>query len=211
MAHVRARKIPVDAFESYFNTLLLENDDMSALIAERFKFHVKNDIPFRDIARIEVGQALRLISNMRPAVFWLLYHMFSDSAILEECRAELSKACVEHDGVYTVDTAHLSQSCPVLASTFQETLRFHGTGVSPRAVIDDELLDGRFLLKKDAIVLIPAWVHHRDVDNWEEDVAVFNHRRFIRKPPNKSRGYNLTAFCWIALVCVWVDMWIHGL
>ncbi|KAK2595605.1 hypothetical protein QQS21_006652 [Conoideocrella luteorostrata] len=67
--HIRARDILVEPFESYLKKLLLQNNDTSALIAERFKSHIENGIPFRDIARIEVGQALGLISNVKPAAF----------------------------------------------------------------------------------------------------------------------------------------------
>ncbi|PHH88187.1 hypothetical protein CDD83_7861 [Cordyceps sp. RAO-2017] len=192
--HVRARRILVEAFESYIRDDGHSHEDTSAVIAERFEHYKQNGISVEDMARIEVGQALGLISNMKPAAFWMLYFVFSDPAVLRECRFELADVCAEQDGVNVVDTRRLSQSCPVLASTFQETLRVRGTGVSPRMAVEDELLDGRFLLKKGGIVLIPAWVHHHDEGNWGDEAARFNHRRFVRESPPKSRGYNPVAF-----------------
>ncbi|CAG9988254.1 unnamed protein product [Clonostachys byssicola] len=192
--HVRARRILVEAFESYFTHIRqADTCDASALITERFELYQQNGIPIPDIARIEVGQALGLISNMKPAAFWLLYHVFSDKIVLQDCRAELSRICTEKNAICTINIRNLSQSCPVLASTFQEVLRFHGTGVSPRMVVEDERLNGQYLLKKGAVVLIPAWVQHRDRGNWGDEADVFNHKRFVREPC-KKRSHNPAAF-----------------
>lgn len=110
----------------------------------------------RDIARMEIGALVAVISNTIPAALWVLYHTISDTAILEECRKEVFACCSTKGDKCTLDVSKLKMTCPLLLSVLKETLRFHETGMSVRIVMQDYILDGKYLLKKDGIVMIPG-------------------------------------------------------
>ena len=53
-------------------------------------------------------------------------------------------------------------------------------GTSVRQVMQDTMLNGRWLLKKDAMVHMSNYMIHRDVSLWGPDADVFNPRRFMK-------------------------------
>ncbi|KAK2605419.1 hypothetical protein N8I77_008256 [Diaporthe amygdali] len=65
------------------------------------------------------------------------------------------------------------------------------TPPSSRVILEDHLLDGRFLLKKDNILLIPGVVQHQDRTVWGEDVDVFSHKRFVGGQGGSKGGRRL--------------------
>lgn len=132
-----------------------------------------------DVARLEVAGAFGVISNSAPTAFWLLYHIFSQPHILEECRRELSTIVQERNKSSYLDTGMIPQASPTLISSFNEVLRYHGVQVSLRKVMEDHMLDGRFLLKKGSALMMPATVQHFDPAIWGPNPGAFDHRRFI--------------------------------
>lgn len=59
--------------------------------------------------------------------------------------------------VSTIDITSIKTKRPLLLSTLQEVLRFRHIGVSTRTVLQDEqLLDGKYHLKKDSVLMIRA-------------------------------------------------------
>ena len=183
---IAARETLTKAFIQYFqNQGHLEG---SALIKARFDHSINHNIPLEDIARFECGSAVAALSNTSPACFWLVYHLYSNDRILEECREELTRlvsnvSFVTEDGVAkavrTLDLTNIKATCPILSSTFQEVLRMHSVGVSARLVMQDHLLDGRYLLKKGGIVMIPGPVQHTSSAAFGPSVESFDHRRFL--------------------------------
>ncbi|KAI1460935.1 cytochrome P450 [Annulohypoxylon moriforme] len=158
---IRARESLVRAYERYY--IGGGHTHASAFIKHRCEFYLERGIPFADIARIEVGAAIGLISNSKPAAFWLLYHICSDPGVLNDCREELANAvrADELSNTYIIDMSYVKTSCPILLSTFKEVFRSHGTGVALRTVLEDEKLnDGQLLLKKGSLLLIPAAIQH---------------------------------------------------
>ena len=89
-----------------------------------------------------------MIVNTMPSAFWMLYHIMSDPVVLADCRRELLEAVSERDGQVYLDLAYIKSSCLVLGSTMQEAMRFHSIDLATRAVIEDHVLDGKYLLKK---------------------------------------------------------------
>ncbi|KAI1634626.1 cytochrome P450 [Biscogniauxia mediterranea] len=182
-----AREVLVRAYEAYYRQG--GHSNASAFIKHRCEFYLQRGIPFADIARIEVGAAIGLISNSKPAAFWLLYHICSDSTLLSICREELSKGVQVRDegSECIVDITYIKSSCPVLFSTFKEVFRVHGMGIAIRQIIEDEMLDNRILLKKNSFLLIPADVQHKLRTIWGQDANSFNYNRFIHeRNSNKS-------------------------
>lgn len=194
---LEAREFMTRAFVRYF-----EHDghlEGSELMKARFKHSTEFNVPVDDIARYEVGNTIGILTNTTPGSFWMVYHLYSDPVALKECREELSKVVSDvsttgENGqltvLRTIDLSQVKLSCPILLSTFQEVLRVHTVGISTRKVMEDHLLDKKYLLKKGSTVMIPAPVQHTSISDWGNDVHEFNHRRFLPK----EKRHNPTSF-----------------
>lgn len=145
---IQSRDVLTEAFIKYYTEGGLDEGSSSVYARNRYEYPSKLGIPMRDVARMEAGGSIGLISNTMPATFWTLYHLFSDPVALNDCREEVSKAVSEKNGEIHLDLAYIKSSCPILASTMQEAFRFHSIGMSARAVVEDHILGGKYLLKK---------------------------------------------------------------
>ncbi|CZR51358.1 related to cytochrome P450 7A1 [Phialocephala subalpina] len=178
-----ARKLMVDAFEQYFRKDGHKHG--SALIKARYDHSVSFNASLNDIARFEIGGAVAIFANTGPAASWLIYHIHSDPMILSEIRSEVSKVVAYGPDESTIGISNVKASCPILLSTFQEVMRFRSIGTSARVVMEDHMLDGKYLLKKGATVMIPGAVQHSLPSVWGDNVAEFDHKRFIRSGTTK--------------------------
>ena len=190
---VKAREFMARGFTEYFKNN--RHSEGSSLIKARYEHSMEHKIPVEDIARYEVGGSLAILSNTTPAAFWLIYRLYSNAPALADCRLELSKVLsdevvTEESGksvtLRTMDLTKVKSSCPTLISTFQEVLRVQTVTVSTRMVMEDHLLDSKYLLKKGNIVMIPGPVQHSSQSAWGADVDSFDHRRFL--PKNKRHS-----------------------
>jgi cytochrome P450 len=120
---------------------------------------------------------MALVNNTVPSAFWLIFHIYSDPVLLEECRGELANAVrVADDGTRTIDLAYVRSCCPVLNSTLNEVFRYYGIGtVLVRQVVEDHMLNKTYLLKKDGYVLMPNSVQHFSQTLWGPDVSDTTH------------------------------------
>ncbi|KAI0202880.1 cytochrome P450 [Astrocystis sublimbata] len=168
----------------------------SGLVRKRFEHHHENfGLGIEDIARGELGNTFAVLGNSTPCALWVLFHIFSDGRVLQDICHELMALVQEADGICSIDLASIQTSCPILLSTFQETLRYRAVNPGPRVLIEDVLLDGRILLKKGSMLMIPAPVQHTSVSAWGNDAAKFDHMRFVRKPePGQNKRINRVAF-----------------
>ncbi|RYP09483.1 hypothetical protein DL764_001262 [Monosporascus ibericus] len=101
-------------------------------------------------AIIEVLGSIAILGNALPAAFWMMNHIFLDPVGLEDIRSELSKGVREVDGACAIDMAHVRESCPTLRSNFQEMFRRNAIGFSARIAMEDHVLDGKHLIKREA-------------------------------------------------------------
>ncbi len=197
------RQLVSNAFIEYFQNGGLENGSVFA--QTRYVSASKHKIPLRDTARFEVINLIGTLTSTIRTVTWMLYHIYSCSVVLNDCRKEIPEIMTEIKTAQgtllrSLDITKLKSSCPILGSTFQEVLRRHAVGTSVRQVMRDTLLEDTYLLKKDSIIIMPSVVVHTDPSIWGPDVSVFNHKRFlkptlpastaaklsIRKAPNPS-------------------------
>jgi len=188
----RAREVAAKAMIDYMRKGGYET--ASGLVRKRVEHHRDLfGLDMDDIARGELGNTFAVLGNTTPCALWVLYHIFSDDRVLAGIRAELSAlAQPSPDSTSTIDLARVRDACPTLLSTFQETLRFRAVNPGPRVLLDDVLLnDGRTLLKKGALLMIPAPVQHTDTAAWGADARHFNHLRFM---PRKINSHNRVAF-----------------
>lgn len=137
-------------------------------------------------ARTEIGQVAASISNTAPSAFWAVWQMLADPVVFADCRREVEQLVHKGaDGVNTIDLAQVRTACPVLVSTWQEVLRFHGISISARVIQEDTIIDGKYLLKKGGMVMMPTAIIHHDESLWGSKVGEFDHKRFLKS--NRDR------------------------
>ncbi|OTB18120.1 hypothetical protein K445DRAFT_314939 [Daldinia sp. EC12] len=195
---VRARELAANAMIDYMRKG--GHEKASGLVRKRFEHHRELfGLSIEDVARGELGNTFAVLGNSTPCSLWVLYHIFSDEEVLADIRREVSKLVREEKDeekgvINVVDLAGIRESCPILLSTFQETLRYRAVNPGPRVLLEDVLLEGRYLLKKGSMLMIPAPVQHTDVYAWGENAREFDHLRFVRKPSPGHKKPNRVAF-----------------
>lgn len=160
----------------------------SGLVRKRYEHHVEQwGMSLDDFARGELGNTFAVLGNSTPCALWVLFHIFSDDRVLADVRNEVSAMVKvrEEDGVNCLDLATIRTSCPILLSTFQETLRFRAVNSGPRVILEEVLLNDHTLLKKGSMLMIPAPVQHTDTSAWGDNVENFDHMRFVHRPGQK--------------------------
>ncbi|KAI1868481.1 uncharacterized protein JN550_006397 [Neoarthrinium moseri] len=195
---LRAREIVADAMMDYIRKS--GHNSSSGLVRLRYEHHRERfGLNDEDIARGELGNTFAVLGNTTPCAMWVLYHIYSDGQVLEDVRREVSALVYEDhnkdEGIlHCVDLAGIRTSCPILLSTFQETMRFRAVNPGPRVLLEDVDLDGRYHLKKGSMLMIPATVQHTDVTAWGDNAGEFDHMRFARKPGTGQKRPNRVAF-----------------
>ncbi|KAI0843827.1 cytochrome P450 [Daldinia vernicosa] len=201
----QAREVLATSFVSY-----LENngpETASDFIRAAHTHHVSHGFTTNDLARFEIGHTHAINGSTAPTTWWLLWHLYSDPVVLNEVRQELERLVVDTSEPHaektrTLDLSLLPKHTPILHSTLNETLRFRTMAAAVRLCLEDHLLDGKYLLKKGGIVIVPQPLHHSSTSAWGEDVGHFNHRRFIpgsgaagkETESNKRKAYDKAAF-----------------
>lgn len=185
------------ALEAYYRSG--GHEQGSILARNRYETSLRNGISIQDIAKYEVGGAIAVLVNTTPMVFWMLLLVYSHPGLLDEIRKEVDGtriSILDENGnpTYSLDISTLKTKCPLLASTFQEVLRYRSMGTSIRQVMQDTMLNGRWLLKKDCMIQMPSFVVHKDSSLWGSDVDDFNPRRFMKDGTANSRKPNPAAF-----------------
>ena len=179
---VAARTKVAKAFETYYKEDGLLTG--SILAKNRYEVAAKNGLALEDIARYEVGGSIAILVNTTPATFWMLFFIYSMPGLLQDLRKELDAILVTKDDgsetIRSVDIKTLKQHCPLLISTFQETMRVSAMGTSVRKVMEDTVLDGQWLLKKGSMVQMPNRIIHKDSSIWGTNVEEYNPRRFMK-------------------------------
>ena len=187
---IAARARVAKAFDRYF---LAEGHKQASIWMQlRYETSFRNGIKIEDISRFEVGGAIALLVNTAPATFWMLLLIYAHPGLLDEVREEVELTMTQSsDGSGTtrhIDITSLKSTCTLLQSTFQEVLRYRSMGTSIRQVMEDTLLEGQWLLKKDSMVQMPSRVMHSDPSLWGFDVGEFNPRRFMKTAGQEARS-----------------------
>ncbi|KAI0096081.1 cytochrome P450 [Nemania sp. FL0031] len=164
-----AREYMVKVWEQYFDEGAYEQG--SKLVKARVKISNDFNISLKETARIELGGSQAILSNTFPVTFWV----------------ELSEGVrIDDRGTCSIDLSYARSSCPILLSTFKETLRLYSTATSTREAMEDHQLDNMYLLKKGGIIMMPSSVQHTNRAVYGETVETFMHKRFIREPGEKG-------------------------
>ncbi|KAL8778771.1 MAG: hypothetical protein Q9213_007251 [Squamulea squamosa] len=183
----QGRKAVFKGFHQYY----AHNGHMSAspLVQARHEVHQRYGISTTDIEHFDLSVCIGLLVNTVPAVFWTLCYTYSQPTLLADARTAISsyvRVCEGSAGVckYCVDIAEIVAGCPLLASIIQETLRVQSTNASGRVVLKDTKLEDTYVLKKDAMLLIPSAELHNNTSVWGSSCKEFDPQRFMQHSVN---------------------------
>lgn len=180
-------------FERYFNDN--RHLDGSLLVQLREKHNAAFGLDTKETAHVEIGQVTGAIVNTAPTAFWLVWQVLADPVVSKDCRQEVNQlVTISSDGTHTIDLADVMTACPILVSTWQEVLRFHGISIAARAIKEDTWVDNQYLLKKGGLLMMPNAVIHSDPILWGPTVGQFNHKRFLKGTKNGESRYPAAAF-----------------
>ena len=176
------------AFEEYYTAK--GYSDASHWVQGATEVSNRYRISDKDKSRMDVSNSHAILANTAPTAFWTIYHIFSDASIVREVRTAVMPFLTTKKDNGTV-TYHLDVSqirdLPILRSVLSEALRHYANGTGTRIVVEDTLLDNRFLLKKGSFVFMPNRTYHFDPSAWGSAVENFDARRFMNsKTPRGS-------------------------
>jgi cytochrome P450 len=194
---LRARARIHTAFADYFATG--GHHQAFPMISEMFDRNRNLGLTLPEAAKMEMATSLAMLSSGAITAFWLLFHICSDAKALQQCRSELSALVTSTAGedghsINVVDVSAIKKQCPTLMAMLQETLRYHSTLINIKKVAHDTTLASKtssYLLKKDAIVMIPGTAVHHDTDIWGPTSTTFDHRRFTTAVAQKNLSSTL--------------------
>lgn len=184
-AGYKGRESVFNAIEQYLRNGGPENES-SGLLKARCNANWKYKVPTRDIARFEIGNVMAAVVNVTPTTFWNLYHIYSDTSLLQMVRAEAETALTTtFDATGSrfcrLDVTKLRTACPLINSVFQEVLRYRSSNASVRLVVKDIMLQGHYLLKQGSVVHMPSRVIHHDTTVWGPNAGEFVADRFVQQ------------------------------
>ena len=193
----RARSELGTAFQHYFENHVPTQS--AAMIHGRHSINNRYGISHFNQGRLEVGTLIGILANTVPSIFYTLVRIYSDLQLLSDIRVELETSGfvgTPDDMSQHPDLLAMSQTCPLLHSTWQEVLRVHALGASSRYILEDVVLDDTFLLRKGMVVQMPMAVMHSDAAAWGENVSDFQPRRFLKQNSTSKGGFkqNFTAY-----------------
>ena len=163
-------------------------EDSSLLYKERWRVLREAGISETDCIKQQATLPIGMLSNTVPTCFWTIYELFSRHEILSDVRKELEvKAVKQGGGEFVLDVSALKTECPLLLSVFQETQRVRHIHAAIRKVLEDTLLDGKYLLKAGNYLQMPGNSIHTNTALWGESATEFDPYRFIADP-NNSKG-----------------------
>jgi cytochrome P450 len=145
-------------------------------LKERMEMHFAEGISLQEHARLEMAISISFNSNASVTSFWVIHNIFSDPDLLEQVREEIYNNAFEAHG--TISASKLKSACPLLNSTWRETMRVVAPMSSARIVLEDTILADTYLLRKGSVVQIAGTALHSDTEVWGPDAGTFNPRRF---------------------------------
>ncbi|KAL1614588.1 hypothetical protein SLS54_009653 [Diplodia seriata] len=191
----KARRRLVQAFTDYHHHLTAEDSGSACeLVRQLADVARRHDRDAEYRARYFFAVFAAFVINTVPVTFWTIGHVVADRALFARIRAELDAAMgapppprlgLEKDQQNRIigpqDIARIREQCPLLVSTFRETLRHVGASTSTMVVREDTSIDvdGRYLLRKGALVQMTATAVHSSPEAWGPTAAAFDPERFL--------------------------------
>ncbi|KAL9029314.1 MAG: hypothetical protein Q9196_002420, partial [Gyalolechia fulgens] len=159
-------------------------------------------LEIEDMARMECVNGLAILANTVPSAFWTIVQIYSQPEVLERVRVLAAAAVAdEHQDMAgsetrkrkTIDILQIQRSPNKMQHLIQEVIRLRTTGIGPRVVREDVILQERYLLRKGSTVIIPNRAVHFDKDVWGDEADVFKEDRFSVSSPTNHGGHKAAA------------------
>lgn len=184
------RETLVTAFEKY----IVDGGPINAshLVQAEKKVFEQRDTSINDRARFGLVQAHGLLANTTPTAFWTLYHIYSHPVFLTEVREQVSPLLTtkKENGIttYTIDVENIRE-VTLLHSVLYESLRYYSSGTGVLKVLEDTMLDEKYLLRGNSLIFLPRHVFHFDRSSWGSTVNDFDPRRFVNLKSYPSAAF----------------------
>jgi cytochrome P450 len=197
------------ALRAYFHAGHDQNSDVSLVLKNRVAINKKWGLPIDDIADHELGMLFVSTTNAIPTLFWMIFYVFRDPQLVAELQKELLENVEERKDTNfqrecIFNVAKFSTVCPLLVSTYQETMRLTNRQMGTRTVVEDTYLtytpsaeDGgeptTYLLKKGVNIQMPSKMTNYETAVWGTDAHSFDPKRFIttrEKERQQKRAFN---------------------
>ena len=162
------------------------------MVQARYEVNRKYGVPIEDIEHFDLSVCYGLLVNTVPGASWAIYYLYSQPGLLQEAREAIRshvKVSLDSSGSITrqVNIAEVVAGYPLLSSLVQETLRVQSTNASGRIILKDTMIEDRYLLKKDSILLIPSAELHKNALAWGPSFKDFDPERFVPKRINGAK------------------------
>jgi cytochrome P450 len=161
--------------------------DVSQLAKVRAGLMRKRGILDEDVGKFELALLHVSTANASPTLFWHLCFILANpettSIIRKELESIISFGTLENGNKEaSIDITKFDSNCPVLVSSYRETIRLANAQVGARRVVEDTIInDGKndYLLKAGCDVQLPSGISHLSESAWGADAASFNPDRFL--------------------------------
>lgn len=192
--------------------------DASQLIKSRVAVNTRYGIEKRMDAQLESSMAFGLLANTIPASFWMLSYILTDPELIIAVQKEIDQCIrieeleptgrhgddVNNDGtakgrkkIHIINTTKLKTHCPLLASTFRETLRVTASVIVNRWILEDmevmnQVTNETYMLRKGSLVQTATHVIHANRSVYGDDADAFDAHRFMPTVEYKREGEDKT-------------------
>jgi len=176
----------------------------SPLVRQRVQINLRHGLTPKMAGRAELILLFGILGNAVPTTFWVLAHVYSEPGLLAAIREEThcavriddtpSSPCTKK--TKTIRLAAL-KTCPLLHSTYRETLRrianlssvrlvLHTHRITAPAVSGTKKTGGYYTLRRGDMIQIASGTIHASEAVWGADAGSFNARRFLSDSSSRN-------------------------
>ncbi|KAL2203085.1 cytochrome P450 [Sarocladium strictum] len=189
------REKMVAAFLKYYQNGHIS--EASKVIQDRHRIERSYNMSDDMVSRSALSFLFAGVVNTTTTTFWVVLRLFADPELLTLVRSEVDATFAKSKELHGDD--HLSigliqDGCPTLVAVYRECLRLGSENFSVRLVKEDVMLNDQYYLKKGGVVQIAGGAMHLDKTIWGDDVAEFNHRRFLGISKSNGSNFHPAAF-----------------
>ncbi|KAH7389814.1 cytochrome P450, partial [Pyrenochaeta sp. MPI-SDFR-AT-0127] len=154
----------------------------SPMIQKRVAINLKHGFTTTMAGRSELILLFGILGNAVPTTFWFLANIFSRPDLLATLREETLGAVQTDDKGKVVNMLVLKSRCPLIVSTYRETLRQIGNLSSVRLVTGTHTISAPghapYVLTEGNMIQIASGVIHVSPATWGTDAGEFNPERW---------------------------------